>query len=99
MLDPVGTPEKVGFDEIVDSWELFQAIDKFKIVENSLFVCGNEVAWFLENHITTNGETYIGHSIETYRFDDKGGVTIRTYYRVPQHGEDELGSAFKTYLP
>lgn len=99
MLDPVGTPEKFGFDEILDSWDLFQAIDKFKIAENSLFVCGNEVAWFLENHITSNGETFIGYSIETYRFEEDGSVVIRTYYKVPKKSDDELGDAFKTYLP
>lgn len=99
MLDPVGTPEKFGFQEIVDSWELFQAIDKFRFADNSLFVCENEVAWLLENHITRNGETFIGYSIETYRFGDDGSCTIRTYYRVPAKTDDELGDAFKTYLP
>ena len=99
MLDQVGTPEKLGFDEIVGSWDIFQAIDKFKIVENSLFVCGNEVAWFLENHITNNGETFVGYSIETYRFEEDGSVVIRTYYKVPEKSNDDLGNAFKEYLP
>ena len=99
MLDRVGTPEKFGFQELLDAWDLFQPIDKFRFVENSLFVCGNEVAWFLENHITRDGETYIGYSIETYRFEEDGSVAIRTYYDVPARTDDELGEAFKTYLP
>jgi hypothetical protein len=99
MLDPVGTPEKIGFQEILDSWDLFQAIDKFRFADNSLFVCGNEVAWLLENHITSNGETFIGYSIETYRFEEDGSVIIKTYYRLPEKTDDELGDAFKVYLP
>ena len=100
MLDPVGTPEKHGFEHCaLDSWELFQNNVKFNIQEGSLFVCGNEVAWLLENHITNEGETFIGYSIETYRFEEDGSVTIRTFYRVPAHTDDELGDMFKEYLP
>ena len=38
-------------------------------------------------------------SIETYRFEDDGSVVIRTYYKVPERGADELGEMFQTYLP
>ena len=99
MIDPVGTPEKIGFDEILGSWDLFQAIDKFKVPENSFFVCGNEVAWLMENHITSDEETIIGYSIETFRFEEDGSVVIRTYYDVPEKSDDDLGNAFKEYLP
>ena len=100
MLDPVGTPEKRGFEECcVQSYDLFQPNVKFKIAPGSLFVCANEVAWFLENHITSGGETSIGHSIETYRFEPDGSVVIRTYYRVPARTDDELGQMFQEYLP
>ncbi|WP_145999099.1 hypothetical protein [Oceanicoccus sp. KOV_DT_Chl] len=100
MLDPVGTPEKVGFQHCaLDSFDLFQANVQFRIYPGSLFVCDNEVAWLLENHIDSGGEISIGHSIETYRFDDDGSVMIRTYYRVPAHSDNELGEMFKTYLP
>ena len=100
MLDPVGTPEKFGFEECaLASYDLFQANVKFKISPGSLFVCGNEVAWLLENHIDSGGETSIGLSIETYRFEEDGSVVIRTYYRVPARTDDELGEMFKVYLP
>ena len=100
MLDPVGTPEKVGFEHCaLDSFDLFNKNLRFKIADGSLFVNGNEVAWLLENHITTDGETQIGLSIETYRFEEDGSVVIRTYYRVPPHGDGELGTIFKEYLP
>ena len=100
MLDPVGTPEKIGFQHCcLDSWDLFQPHVRFRIVPGSLFICGNEVAWLLENHFTSDGREQIGLSIETYRFEVNGDVTIRTYYRVPRHGDAEIGELFKTYLP
>ena len=100
MLDPVGTPEKRGFESCaLETWELFQGRVKFRIVEGSLLICGSEVAWFLENHITADGRSFVGHSIETYRFEANGDVVIRTYYRVPRRTQDELGRMFQTYLP
>lgn len=100
MLDPVGTPEKLGFEECaLASWDLFQANVKFKIADGALFFNGNEVAWLLENHITADGKDIVGLSIETYRFEEDGSVVIRTYYKVPQRTKDELGQMFQTYLP
>ncbi len=100
MVDPVGTPEKVGFEECaLKPFDLFQPKVKFKIVEGALFVCGNEVAWLLENHLTAGGNTIVGLSIETYRFEPDGSVVIRTYYNVPERTDDELGNMFKEYLP
>ena len=100
MLDPVGTPEKRGFEECtLKPWDLFQSRLKFEIVDGSLMICGNEVAWLLENHLTTDGRTTVAFSIETYRFEPDGSVLIRTYYRVPARTNDELGEMFQTYLP
>ena len=100
MLDPVGTPEKRGFEHCcADSFDLFQKNVKFKIRDGSLFICGNEVAWLLENQITTDGGTTQHLSIETYRFEPDGSCVIRTYYRVPQKQEGELGAIFDVYLP
>ncbi len=100
MLDPVGTPEKRGFEHCcADSFDLFQKNVKFKIQDGSLFICGNEVAWLLENQITADGATTLHLSIETYRFEPDGSCVIRTYYRVPQKQEGELGAMFDTYLP
>ena len=100
MLDPVGTPEKRGFEECaVKSFDLFQPRVRFRIVPGTLFICGNEVAWLLENHITTDGRTTTGLSIETYRFEPDGSVAIRTWYRVPSRDASELGRVFQTYLP
>ena len=64
-----------------------------------LFICDNEVAWLLENHFHSNGRDQIGLSIETYRFEQNGDLTIRTYYKVPHHDEQEIGEMFQTYLP
>ncbi len=100
MLDPVGTPEKRGFEQCaLASWDLFQSRVRFRIVEGTLFICGNEVAWLLENQIDTDGRPFVGLSIETYRFEPDGSVVIRTYYRVPPRADDELGQMFQTYLP
>ena len=100
MLDPVGTPEKRGFDACcAEPFDLFQPRVKFRIQPGTLFVCGNEVAWLLENHMSVDGETSVQHSIETYRFGDDGSCTVRTWYRVPERSETELGEMFDTYLP
>ena len=98
MLDPVGTPEKRGFEECaLAPFDLFQPRVKFKIAH--LFICGNEVAWLLENHITADGDTSVHHSIETYRFEEDGSVVVRTWYEVPPRTDDELGRMFQEYLP
>jgi len=100
MLDPVGTPEKRGFEDCAAKpFDLFQPKVRFKVVDGTMFICGNEVAWLLENHIDMGGETLVGLSIETYRFEPDGSVVIRTYYRVPEHTDDALGEMFKEYLP
>jgi hypothetical protein len=100
MFDPVGTPEKRGFEECASKpFDLFQPKVRFNIAEGTLFVCDNEVAWLMENHITADGRTMVHRSIETYRFEPDGSVLIRTYYQVPSRTDDELGDMFKAYLP
>jgi len=100
MLDPVGTPEKHGFKECCeDSWDLFQPRVRFRIQPGTLFVCGNEVAWCLENHFEGPDGAQLQYSLETYRFGDDNSVAIRTYYRVPNHANANLGDVFKAYLP
>jgi hypothetical protein len=100
MLDPVGTPEKVGFQACcLDAWDLFQGRVTFRIAPGQLFVCGNEVAWLLENHFEGPDGAQVQYSIETYRFDEDGSVVVRTYYRVPSHDNPALGDIFQTYLP
>ena len=100
MLDPVGTPEKIGFEACcADSFDLFQPRVQFRIHEGSLMICANEVAWLLENHIRADGATSVHYSIETYRFEPDGSCVIRTYYRVPQQRGGDLGALFDRYLP
>ncbi len=100
MLDPVGTPMKHGFEECcTNSFDLFQPTIRFEIAEGALFVCDNEVAWHLLNHFESPGGPKVGHSLETYQFGDDGSVLIRTYYRVPSHGDRDLGELFQEYLP
>lgn len=100
MLDPVGTPEKVGFKACcADSWDLFQSRVRFRILPGTLFVCANEVAWCLENHFEGPQGAQMQFSVETYQFGDDNSVNIRTYYRVPSHENENLGDIFQSYLP
>jgi hypothetical protein len=100
MLDPVGTPEKLGFEHCcLESWDLFQPNVRFNIPEGQLFVCDNEVAWLLENHFEGPDGPQVESSIETYQFQDNGDVHIRTYYRVPTHDNAAIGDIFQRYLP
>lgn len=100
MLDPVGTPQKRGFEECcLDSWALFQERVRFNIPEGHLFVCGDEVAWTLENHFEGPDGPQVQYSIETYRFFENGSVDIKTYYRVPHHDNNAIGDIFQDYLP
>jgi len=100
MLDPVGTPEKVGFETCCDeAWDLFNPRVRFNIQPGTLFVCANEVAWCLENHFESPQGTQIQYSLETYQFGDDGSVRVRTYYRVPTHDSENLGDIFKEYQP
>lgn len=100
MLDPVGTPEKFGFKHCCeDSWDLFQPNVRFNIPKESLFILANEVCWVMQNHVTKNGQEFVEPSIESFRFEPDGSLVIRTWYRIPQHNDGELGEMFQTYLP
>lgn len=100
MLDPVGTPEKRGFEMCcAKSFDLFQPKIRFHVPPETVFICGNEVAWVMENHLTVDGNATMLRSIETYRFEPDGSVVIRTFYDVPPPESTELGKLFDTYLP
>jgi hypothetical protein len=100
MLDPVGTPEKRGFESCaLKAWDLFQPHVRFRVMPGSQHVCGNEVAWLLENSFVHEPSRAPHLSIETYRFEENGDVVIRTYYAVPDHADGAVGELFQTYLP
>ena len=100
MLDPVGTPEKRGFEHCcLDSFDLFQPKVKFRIAPGQLFICGNEVAWVMVNIFRKDGEEQHLKSIETYRFGDDGSCEIRTHYDVPPADDPITGQLFAEYLP
>ena len=99
MLDPVGTPERRGFAECtLGPYDLFQPLIRYHVPPETRFVCANEVSWVMENHFTIDGARIVMRSIENFRFDPDGSVTLRTYYDVP--GPDSpLGKLFARYLP
>ena len=100
MEDPVGTPEKRGFEACaLNAFDLFQPSVRFRVVDGTRHVCGNEVAWLLENSFPAEPKRPPHLSIETYRFEADGSVVIRTYYKVPAHEDGAVGELFKTYLP
>ena len=72
---------------------------RFRIADGALFICGNEVAWLLENSFPAEPSRPPHLSIETYRFEPNGDVVIRTYYKVPAHADGAVGELFKKYLP
>ena len=64
-----------------------------------IYVCGNEIAWVMENTFTKDGQSSLLRSIEVYRFGDDGSVEIRTHYDVPEADEPTSGELFAEYLP
>ena len=72
---------------------------RFRVIPGTQHVCGNEVAWLLENSFPSEPKRPPHLSIETYRFEPNGDVVIRTYYKVPGHEDGTVGELFKTYLP
>jgi hypothetical protein len=99
MLDPVGTPEKRGFEQCASApYDLFQPALRLVVPEATKFVCGSEVAWVMENHFTVDGRVIVMRSIESFRFEPDGSVWIRTYYDVPK-SDSPLGRFFSKYLP
>jgi hypothetical protein len=99
MLDPVGTPERRGIEGCaLEPYDLFQPVIRYRVPSETRFICGNEVAWVMENHFHVGGEVIVMRSIENFRFDADGSVTMRTFYDVPG-ADSPLGKLFAQYLP
>ena len=100
MLDPVGTPEKRGFEECAaQPYDLFQPGLRLVVPAATKFICANEVAWVMENHFTVEGELIVMRSIEEFRFEADGSVAIRTFYDVPKPDSPLGRFFFSKYLP
>ena len=100
MLDPVGTPERRGFEECaLKPYDLFQPGLRLVVRDATRFICANEVAWVMENHFTVEGELIVMRSIEEFRFDADGSVSIRTFYDVPKPDSPLGRYFFSIYLP
>jgi hypothetical protein len=100
MVDPVGTPPKHDFEGCcVEPFDLFQPYTEFYVDPSTRFICGNEVAWVMENIFSKDGEKQHMKSIEVYRFGDDGSVEIRTHYDVPSKDHPVAGHLFGEYLP
>jgi len=99
MVDPVGTPPKHDFEGCcVEPFDLFQPMTRLHVDPSTMFICGNEVAWVMENTFTKDGRSQTLKSIENFRFGDDGSVEIRTHYDVPDANDDVAGDVFATYL-
>ena len=100
MFDPVGTPEKRGFEECAaQPYDLFQPGLRLVVPAATKFICSNEVAWVMENHFTVEGELIVMRSIEEFRFEADGSVAIRTFYDVPKPDSPLGRFFFSKYLP
>lgn len=100
MMDPVGTPPKHDFVGCcVEPFDLFQPSTEFRVDPATRFICGNEVAWVMENIFSKDGQKQHMKSIETYIFGDDGSVEIRTHYDVPDASDPISGGLFSEYLP
>ncbi len=100
MYDPVGTPPKHDFVGCcLEPYDLFQPSTRFHTPADTLYICGNEVAWVMENTFTKDGQSEVMKSIEVYRFGDDGSVEIRTHYDVPKADDPVAGHLFAEYLP
>jgi hypothetical protein len=84
--DPVGTPAKSGWEVLDKAWDESPAAD-WNLTLKSLYVCGNEAAAFLLNKGKVQGEPTELESIEIYSFDEDGGVSVKTYWDVPEGSE------------
>ena len=99
MWDPVGTPPKRGFEEVVASYDLFQPTVKFEVPPDTRFYNEGYVGWVMHNIISHDGGTMVGKSIESYEFCGDGSLNIRTHCVIPAHDDKALGDLYKVYLP
>lgn len=99
MYDPVGTPPKRGLEGCaLKPFDLWQPLCRFNVPIETFFICGNEIAWVMENFFDDDGTEVRSASIENLRFDDDRSILIRTWYIVPTKS-DLLDEQFKEYLP
>ena len=99
MFDPVGTPMKRGLVECaLDPFDLWQPLVRFNVPKETFFICGNEIAWVMENFFDDKGKEVKGASIENLRFNDDRSILIRTWYIVPTQST-LLDDQLKEYLP
>ncbi|MGI5222459.1 hypothetical protein [Nocardia sp. CA-290969] len=89
MFDPVGTEEKTGFEAATThAWDLFQQL--LRITMLTVQVNGDEMAWVCENRFGSGDDVVTVHSIETFAWDAKGDLLIKTYYPMPERvGADQ----------
>lgn len=100
MLDPVGTPPKRGFENCAAGpYDLFQPNLTLYVDPSTRFVCGNEVAWVMQNSFRKDGAESVLKSIEVFRFGEDGSVEARTHYDVPDESDRAAGALFREYLP
>ena len=100
MLDPVGTPPKHDFEKCcVEPFDLFQPMTRLHPDPSTTFICGNELAWLMENTFTKDGQSQTLKSIEVFRFGEGGSVEVRTHYDVPEDSDPVAGEVFSEYLP
>lgn len=85
--DPVGTPEKVGFDAVYKSWDRsFKPGRRWTLHPEQVVAAGNEAAVVMRNEGDLNGEKVTIRSIEIFIVDESGLlVRIRSFFDQPSN--------------
>jgi hypothetical protein len=88
MYDPVGTELKSGpdaADYMGHTFDLFG--ETLKMQMSTVQVNGDEMAWVIESRFANYDPSI---SIETFRWDEKGDLHVKTYYPMPTSvGEED----------
>jgi len=83
--DPVGSPEKVGFDAVYKSWDRsFKPGRRWTLHTEHIVAAGNEAAVVMRNEGDLNGQKVTIRSIEIFSVDDSGLlIRIRSFFDQP----------------
>jgi hypothetical protein len=77
--EPVGSPAKRGFKEVVlDSWDASNSVATMKL--EHLIICGSEAAMVMTNEVTVGDEKVVVPLIQTIHYADDGSVHLRNWF-------------------
>ena len=83
--DPVGTPEKIGFDAVHKSWDRsFKPGRRWTLHPEQIVGAGTEAAVVMRNEGNLDGQQVVIRSIEIFSVDAAGLIIrIRSFFDQP----------------